>query len=168
MIGTRLPAVDLPVADHATIAAYLAASGEAMAVSLQDAAKSLDVKDAMITEYETLGPGSTLDDAVELLLRTTQHEFPVVDGGTHLRGVLTREAMVAGLQASGRETPVVSVMTGNVPVADLNGGLDAALKKLQTGGAAIVGVVDGDGKLVGYINRENVGELIMVRSAIAH
>ncbi|MCB1404707.1 MAG: hypothetical protein KDK01_00200 [Rhodobacteraceae bacterium] len=28
MIGTRLPAVDLPVADHATIAAYLAASGD--------------------------------------------------------------------------------------------------------------------------------------------
>ena len=149
---------------------YLAASGEAMAVNLQDAARSLDVRDAMITEYETLGPNATLDDAVELLLRTTQHEFPVIDGGRHVRGVLTREAMVAGLQASGRETPVVDVMDRDVPMADLDGGLEAALKKLQSGGmaggAAIVAITDADGKLAGYINRENIGELVMVRTAI--
>ena len=42
-------------------------------------------------------PGSTADDAAALLLRTTQQEFPVVDGAGALRGVLTREALIAAL-----------------------------------------------------------------------
>ncbi|MEC9342377.1 MAG: site-2 protease family protein [Pseudomonadota bacterium] len=144
---------------------YLAASGEAMAVNLQDAARVLDVRDAMITEFEKLGPNATLDDAVELLLATTQHEFPVVDGAGRLRGMLTREAMVAGLQASGRQTPVVDVMTRDIPVVRVDAGLEAALKPMQ-GSGGLVGVTDTDGRLVGYINRENIGELMMVRSAI--
>ena len=41
----------------------------------------------MITRFETLGPQATIGDAAELLLRTTQHEFPVVDGAGKLRGV---------------------------------------------------------------------------------
>ena len=80
---------------------YLAASGEAMAVNLQAVGRTLRVREAMISEFETLGPSANLGDAADLLLRTTQHEFPVVDGGGRLRGVLTREAMAAGLQAAG-------------------------------------------------------------------
>ena len=60
----------------------------------------------MITRFETLGPQATIGDAAELLLRTTQHEFPVVDGGGKLRGFLTRNAMVAALSKSGAGTPV--------------------------------------------------------------
>ena len=145
---------------------YLAASGEAMAVNLQDAARSVDVRDAMITEFETLGPNAILDDAVELLLRTTQHEFPVVDGADKVRGVLTREALVAGLQTGGRAMPVIEVMAKDMPLVGVNEGLEAALKSLQGSSTSVVGVVDGSGKLIGYINRENVGELMMVRAAI--
>ncbi|MCG6856591.1 MAG: site-2 protease family protein [Salaquimonas sp.] len=145
---------------------YLAASGESMAVSLQDAAKSVEVKDAMITEFETLGPNSTLDDAVEALLRTTQHEFPVIDSSNNVRGVLTREALVSGLQHGGRATPVIEVMAKDMPVVNIGDGLEEALKRLQQSSASVVGVVNGDGKLIGYINRENIGELMMVRAAI--
>ena len=42
----------------------------------------------MITQFESLSPDSRVEDAVECLIRTTQHEFPVVDGGGRLRGVL--------------------------------------------------------------------------------
>lgn len=145
---------------------YLAASGEAMAVTLQDIARSVKVRDAMITRFETLGPRSTLADAADLLLATAQHEFPVVDGSGSLRGVLTREDMVAGIARSGRETPVMEVMARDVPVVRADGMLDQALKSLQSGRAPVIGVADAGGRLVGYINRENIGELMMVRSAV--
>lgn len=145
---------------------YLAASGEAMAVNLQDIARSLKVRDAMITEFATLGPRSSLADAADLLLRTTQHEFPVVDGSGSLRGVLTREAMAAGLEASGSDTPVMEVMVRDIPQVRADGSLEEPLKALQGGQTPAVGVVDGTGRLVGYINRENIGELLMVRSAV--
>jgi CBS domain-containing protein len=50
----------------------------------------LGVRDVMITRFERLGPQATIGEAAELLLRTTQHEFPVIDGGGRLRGMLTR------------------------------------------------------------------------------
>jgi Zn-dependent protease/predicted transcriptional regulator len=145
---------------------YLAASGEAMAVNLQDVARSFKVRDAMISEFATLGPNSNLADAADLLLRTAQHEFPVVDGSGNLRGVLTREEMVAGIGKSGRDTPVIEVMARDIPVVRVDGSLDAALKTLQAGRAPVIGVTDEADHLIGYINRENIGELLMVRSAV--
>ena len=64
---------------------YLAASAEAQATGLQDAARTMGVRDAMITQFEALGPHSTVGDAANALIRTTQHEFPVVDGSGRLR-----------------------------------------------------------------------------------
>jgi predicted transcriptional regulator len=51
-------------------------------------------------------------------------------------------------------------------VVNTGDGLEEALKRLQQSSASVVGVVNGDGKLIGYINRENIGELMMVRAAI--
>ena len=43
--------------------------------------------------------------------------------------------------------------------------LEPALKLLQGRSVPAVGVVDWDGKLVGYITSENVGELMLLESA---
>ena len=70
-----------PLLIFIAIFVYLAATAEAQMVGLQDVSRNLGVGDAMITRFETLGPQATIGDAAALLLRTTQHEFPVVDGG---------------------------------------------------------------------------------------
>src|SRR4029077_16401495 len=59
---------------------YLAATAEARHVAFDDANHDLPVGAAMVRAFEALSPSATLDDAVELMLRTSQHEFPVVDG----------------------------------------------------------------------------------------
>jgi CBS domain-containing protein len=116
----------------------------------------------MITHYDALGPATTLDDAAEALLRTTQHEFPVVDGGGNLRGVLTRADMVTALQARGRQTPVHEVMTRDIPMVPETAMLDAAFKLLQSANVPAVGVADREGRLAGYVTVENIGELMLV------
>ncbi|ESR25639.1 site-2 protease family protein [Lutibaculum baratangense] len=143
---------------------YLAATAEAQSVGLQDVSRHLGVGDAMITRFEVLGPQSTVSDAAELLLRTTQHEFPVVDGGGRLRGVLTRNAMIRALSGSGPGTSVLEVMD-EVPTVALGSRLEAALTLMQGRSSPAVGVLDPGGRLVGYLTSENIGELMMVENA---
>jgi Zn-dependent protease/CBS domain-containing protein len=154
-----------PLLIFIAIFVYLAATAEAQSVGLQDVSRSLGVRDGMITRFESLGPQATIGEAAELLLRTTQHEFPVVDGAGKLRGFLTRNAMVHALSQSGPTSPVIEVMTGDVPTVRAGARLVEALNRLQGRSAPAVGVVDADDKLVGYITSENIGELMMVENA---
>lgn len=110
---------------------YLAASAEAQATGLQDVSRRVSVRDAMIKQFQALSPQSTVAEAVECLLRTTQHEFPVVDGNGSLRGVLTLDAIIAALSRTGPGTPVLDVMQREVPVVLAHGSLETALRFLQ-------------------------------------
>ncbi|MET0194876.1 MAG: CBS domain-containing protein, partial [Hyphomicrobiaceae bacterium] len=145
---------------------FLAASGEAGYVQMRDYTRGYLASHAMITNFQTLSPQSTVDDAAQLLLRTTQKEFPVVDGAGTLRGILTHEALIAALRSTGGATPVLDVMTRDVPTVPESGCLDAVFKVMQQrDGARFVGVVDPNGRLIGYITAENLAELVMIRSA---
>ena len=154
-----------PLLIFIAIFVYLAATAEAQSVGLQDVSRSLGVRDGMITRFETLGPQATIGEAAELLLRTTQHEFPVVDASGKLRGVLTRSSMVQALSKTGSATPVFDAMTSDIPVVSAMSRLEEALKLMQGRSAPAVGVVDPGGRLVGYITPENIGELMMVENA---
>jgi Zn-dependent protease/CBS domain-containing protein len=146
---------------------FLAASGEAGHVQLQQVARGAIVADAMITKFETLGPQSRVQDAVEALIRTTQREFPVVDGAGHLRGVLTRDAMIRALQARGPDAPVLEAMDSEIPTISARASLETALKKLSGESKPVIGVTDASGKLIGMLTAENLGEMMMVRAARA-
>ncbi|MDH3194972.1 MAG: site-2 protease family protein [Hyphomicrobiales bacterium] len=156
-----------PILIFIAIFVYLAATAEAQQTGLQDVARNIGVRDAMITHYEALGPQATIGDAADALLHTTQHEFPVIDGGGHLLGVLTRNAMIEALSKTGPATPVLDAMTVDIPVIGLNSRLEKALQAMQAANAPAIAVVDADQRLVGYISPENIGELMMIRSAIA-
>jgi Zn-dependent protease/CBS domain-containing protein len=154
-----------PMLIFIAIFVYLAATAEAQMVGLQDVSRNLVVADAMITRFESLGTQATIADAAKLLLETTQHEFPIVDGAGKLRGFLTRNAMVGALSKSGAGTPVIEAMQRDVPTVSSGARLEAAMNLMQGKSAPAVGVVDRDGKLVGYVTSENVGELLMVKNA---
>ncbi len=147
---------------------YLAAAGEAGQVGLMEAVRRIPIRRAMITAFESLGPNATVDDAANALIRTTQHEFPVVDGAGKLRGFLTREAMIGALKSTGPETPVIDVMTRDVPTARQNQSLEMAVRLMQETSAPLIGIVDEDDRLVGYISQENLAEMMMLDSADWH
>jgi stage IV sporulation protein FB len=144
---------------------YMAAASEAHAAQMRQVSRGVMVDDAMVTRFESLTPDSRVEDAVECLLRTTQHEFPVVDGAGRLRGVLTRDEMIKALKERGPETPVLEVMRADIPVVRGRGNLDEALRLMQEGRLPAVGVTDADGRLIGLVTPENVGEMMMVEAA---
>jgi len=142
---------------------FLAASSEAGYVEARDIARGYLASQAMIRTFERLPVSATADDVTSLLLSTTQQEFPVVDGGERLKGVVTRPALLEALKGAGGGHSVLEFMV-EVPTISEKAGLDRAMAVLQESRAPVVGVVDRDGRLVGYINSENIGELIMIRS----
>ena len=142
---------------------FLAAAGEAGLVQVRELTRGRLVTEAMITSFEALGVMSTIDDAASLLLRTTQQEFPVLDGAGRLRGVVTRQGIIEALNTEGGgATSVLQAMASDVPTVPCSAHLDAAVGLLQQARAPLVGVVDASGRFVGYHTRQNISELMMV------
>lgn len=144
---------------------FLAAAGEAGHVQMKQAARGVLVQDAMITRFESLDTQASVGDAAEALIRTTQREFPVVDGAGHLRGVVTRDAMIRVLQQSGPQASAMEAMTGDIPTVPARSPLEAALRLLTEKQAPAVGALDASGRLIGLLTAENVGEMMMLRAA---
>lgn len=145
---------------------YFGASQENAMAQLKDATAGLRVADAMVTEMATLSERDTIDHAIEALLRTSQHEFPVLDDAGRVLGILTREPMIRALRDTGPETPVARVMRACRQTAHPQDRFDGAFRLMQESGCPALPVVDGTGRLVGLVTPENVGELMMVRSIL--
>jgi Zn-dependent protease/CBS domain-containing protein len=143
---------------------YVAGSQEAAAARLKDVATGLRVEDAMLTEFSALPEHAVLDDAVALLLRSSQHEIPVVDAAGGLRGLLTRDDLIAALKKHGAGAPVADVMRRDLPRVHPLDPFDTAFQQMQECGCPALPVVDSTGRLTGLITPENVGELMVVHS----
>jgi Zn-dependent protease len=143
---------------------FIGASQEASAAEMKELSADLRVHDAMVTRLETLTERSTLDDAVEVLLRTSQHEFPVLDPDGRAVGVLTRDGMIAALKRDGGQAPVGAAMHRDLPEVGEDTPFEEALHRMHAGGCPAVTVSDSTGRFIGLITPENVGELMMVRS----
>jgi stage IV sporulation protein FB len=144
---------------------FVAAQSETGDVGLMESARHVPVDNAMIRVFQTLGPQATVDDAADALIRTTQHEFPIVDGGGFLRGILTRDAMIRAMKSQGRSTPVIEVMTKDIPAIRSGQSLDLGLRQMRDSQSPFLAVIDDGGHLVGYINRENLAEMMMLGGA---
>lgn len=143
---------------------WLGAQAETQAVQLRELSRGMMAEDAMITHFESLPVSARIADAAELLIRTAQTDFPVVDGGGRLRGILTRSDLVRALQKDGPDAPVLEAMRREVPVVPHRAPLEDALRTMQDA-AGPIGVVDGSGRLIGVLTHENLGEMLMLESA---
>jgi Zn-dependent protease/CBS domain-containing protein len=146
---------------------YVGAQSEAAFAQLKGLSTSLRVQAATVTSFQPLPLAATLNDAVEALLATSQHDFPVVDAAGEVRGLLTREDLIVGLRQSGADTPVADVMRVDVPSLHHTMLFDRALVILQESGAPALPVVDSARRLIGLFTPENVSELMLVHGALA-
>lgn len=142
---------------------WFAAAAESSDAALHDVARGLRARDAMITAFEPLGPDDTLQAATAALIRTTQHEFPVLDRDGRLAGFLTRHALFRALTDGDRQARVGTLMLADIPEVAATDTLEAAVDALRGENAPAVGVTDRSGRLIGYITVENLGELTLVR-----
>ena len=146
---------------------FMAAGQEAASVTQEEATRNLRVRDAMLTDFRSLPPEATLRDGVELLLTGSQQDFPVLDTHGGMQGMLTRHDLISALAEKGPAQPVVEVMrpcpAATQPAIDLT----QALETLNASNCPAIPVLDPiDGKLLGLLTTENIGEALMVRAAL--
>jgi len=156
-----------PVLIFVAFFVFMAASQESSAVQMRDLTRSVRLQEAMITDFKALPLNATLGDAIELLLRGSQHEFPVVEDDGRVRGILTREDLVAALSTSGQDARVIDHMRRDVPSIPFSAPFAEACRLMEQSNSPVLPVVDRENRLVGLLTPENVGEMMMIQSALA-
>lgn len=143
---------------------WMGAAQEAGLAELRHTLEGLPISRAMITNFETLAPDDTLARAADHVLAGFQHDFPVVERG-HVVGVLTRSDLLTALARRGEGSLVDGAMQRQFETAEPLELLEHAFARLQHGGCYTMPVLRDD-QLVGMLTLENVGEFLMIQSAL--
>lgn len=143
---------------------WLGAAGEAAAVQTSALLDGVPIQALMVTDVETLAPTDPLSRVVRLILDGFQQDFPVVEGGTVV-GMLTRGAFLRALAERGEQTPVGEVMQREFQLTTPSEPADVALARLKECGCHSMPVLR-DGRLLGVLTMDNVGEYVMVQAAL--
>ena len=144
---------------------WIGAAQEASMVTMKTALAGIPVSRAMMTDFRTLQPGDSLQKAIELILATPQQDFPVVEDSRVLGILPSRELMVA-LQQRGPDTLVQDVMRRDFLSLESNEMLDSALARLHAAECCLTAPVIHRDALVGLLTAENVGEFVLIASAL--
>ena len=140
---------------------YLGAAQEGAAARGRILTSGVPAHSAAITDFRTLSHGNTLREAGELLLATSQRDFPVMLGDQVI-GLLSRQALLRGVLSAGPDSYVAAAMEREYPRIAPDADLADATPQLMAGGCALV--MDGD-KLVGMLTAENLSEFMVLKQA---
>jgi Zn-dependent protease/CBS domain-containing protein len=145
---------------------YIGASQEAALAQMKDVSRRFPVSSAMVREFRTLSEDASLQEAVDALLATSQHDFPVVDDTGNVAGLLTRQDLIAALRRNDPAIRVGDVMRRDIPTVTTGTRFEEAFRIMQECNCPAVPVLDRMKRLVGLLTPENVTELMMVQSAM--
>jgi CBS domain-containing protein len=143
---------------------YLGAQQEAHSAAIRSAMRGVPVRDAMITTFRTLAPDDTLRQAVSEILPGGQRDFPVVEAG-QVVGMLTRDDVLRAVSAGDADHRVADVMRSECLKVEDSEMLDRTFERMREHGCSSLAVVR-HGSVVGLLTLENVGELMMIHSAM--
>jgi Zn-dependent protease len=145
---------------------YIGASQEAALAQMRDVSRRFPVSSAMVREFRTLAADATLEEAVDALLATSQHDFPVMDETGNVAGLLTRHGLISALRKNNPALRVGDVMRRDIPTITTGTRFEDAFRIMQECDCPAVPVLDRMKRLVGLLTPENVTELMMVQSAM--
>lgn len=145
---------------------WIGAAQEANAAEMKSSFAGVPVRDAMLTEFQSVARDETLGDLARRILAGTQQDFPVLDGNGYLVGLVTRERFFNALRERGDGEWVERVMSTEFPTAEPGELLESVFGRMQPAMCSTVPVLRGR-RLVGLLTAENIGEFVMIQSALS-
>jgi Zn-dependent protease/CBS domain-containing protein len=132
---------------------FSAAQLEERAVMFQSALDDVRLEEVMLTDFATLSPADTLEDALDKAVHSLQDDFPVVRG-SDMVGVISRQRILEALRMEGNGY-VQAVMNKLFEVSIRQESLASAFRKLTARNLNIIPVVE-DERLVGIVTLQNL------------
>jgi len=132
---------------------FIAAQLEERSVMFQSVLETVRLEEVMLTDFATLSPADTLEDALEKAVHSLQDDFPVIRGGDMV-GVISRQKILKALRLEGNGY-VQAAMDRIFDVAQRGESLASAFRKLAQRNAGLVPVVE-DQRLVGIVTLQNL------------
>ena len=132
---------------------FSAAQLEERALVFQSVLDNVRLEEVMLTDFATLSPADTLEDALEKAVHSLQDDYPVVRG-SDMVGVISRQRILDALRAEGNGY-VQAVMSKIFEVSMRQDSLGSAFRKLTGRNSSIIPVVE-DQRLVGIVTLQNL------------
>jgi Zn-dependent protease/predicted transcriptional regulator len=132
---------------------FIAAQLEDRSAVFQSVLEAVRLEDIMLTDFATLSPADTLEDALEKAVHSLQDDFPVIRG-SDMVGVISKQKILQALRAEGNGY-VQAVMNRIFEVAQKKESLASAFRKLTARNLSIIPVVE-DERLVGIVTLQNL------------
>ncbi len=153
-----------PLLIFVAIFVYIAAAAEAQMTAVHESARGLTVAEAMETRFTAVPAAAKLSEAIDTLLATAQQDFPIVDAYGKPVGLMMREDILAALKDHDGNAAIAEFMRAPIETVRANSPLESAIDRLYQQDGAGQCVVDRDGALVGLLTRQNLAELMMIKS----
>jgi Zn-dependent protease/CBS domain-containing protein len=132
---------------------FSAAQLEERALVFQSVLDNVRLEEVMLTDFATLSPADTLEDALEKAVHSLQDDFPVVRG-SDMVGVISKQRILDALRAEGNGY-VQAVMNKLFEVSLRQDTLGSAFRKLTARNSSIIPVVE-DQRLIGIVTLQNL------------
>jgi len=132
---------------------FSAAQLEERTLVFQSVLDNVRLEEVMLTDFATLSPADTLEDALEKAVHSLQDDFPVVRG-SDMVGVISKQRILDALRAEGNGY-VQAVMNKIFEVSVRNDSLGSAFRKLTARNSSIIPVVE-DQRLIGIVTLQNL------------
>jgi Zn-dependent protease len=132
---------------------FLGAQLEERSAIFQSVLQRVKLEEVMLTDFATLSPADTLEDALDKAVHTLQDDFPVVRG-SDMVGVISKQKILDALRVGGNGY-VQAAMNRIFDVATRQESLASAFRKLSAHNLSIIPVVD-EQKLVGIVTLQNL------------
>ena len=132
---------------------FSAAQLEERALVFQSVLDNVRLEEVMLTDFATLSPADTLEDALEKAVHSLQDDFPVVRG-SDMVGVISKQRILDALRAEGNGY-VQAVMNKIFEVSVRQDSLGSAFRKLTGRNSSIIPVVE-DQRLIGIVTLQNL------------
>jgi Zn-dependent protease len=143
---------------------WIGAAQEAGMAQMKAAIGGIPVRQAMLTDFKTLHKSDNLARAIELTLAGSQKDFPVADNG-RIEGILTQTDLLKAISARDKTSEVSSAMQANFVTVDSLDMLDTAFARLKDCNCHTLPVMR-NGKLVGLLTMDNLGEYMRIQAAL--
>jgi len=139
---------------------YLGAAQESVAALGRSLTHGIPIRAAMITKFHTLEHRSTIRDAANLLLSTSQQDFPVVHG-TEVVGLLGRNLLIRAIAAEGPDAYVAGAMDRDFLALEPQADLAEVLPLMAQAGRCAL--VMENSRLLGLLTTDNLSEFLLLR-----